>query len=70
MLELGEDALGLFVGVRAASLNQQYGLGLIFGFLTRIPALGIGVDMVGAILMVHLRNGFFMNWAGNQKGPG
>jgi len=46
------------------------GLGLIAGLLTRIPALGIGVEMVGAILMVHLPNGFFMNWAGNQKGEG
>jgi putative oxidoreductase len=46
------------------------GLGLLVGLLTRIPALGIGVEMIGAVLMVHLPNGFFMNWAGNQKGEG
>jgi len=46
------------------------GLGLIFGFLTRIPALGIGVEMIVAIFMVHLPNGFFMNWYGSQKGEG
>ena len=46
------------------------GLGLILGFLTRIPALGIGCLMVGAIFLVHLPNGFFMNWANNQKGEG
>lgn len=46
------------------------GLGLIVGLLTRIAALGIGVEMIGAIFMVHMPNGFFMNWAGNQKGEG
>jgi putative oxidoreductase len=46
------------------------GLGLIIGLLTRIAALGIGVEMIGAVFMVHLQNGFFMNWAGNQKGEG
>lgn len=46
------------------------GLGLIVGLLTRIAALGIGVEMIGAIFMVHLSNGFFMNWFGNQKGEG
>jgi putative oxidoreductase len=46
------------------------GLGLIVGLLTRIPALGIGVEMIGAIFIVHLPNGFFMNWYGNQKGEG
>jgi len=44
------------------------GLGLIVGLLTRIAALGIGVEMIVAIFMVHLQNGFFMNWMGNQKG--
>jgi putative oxidoreductase len=46
------------------------GLGLIFGLLTRIPAFGIVVEMIGAIFMVHMKNGFFMNWAGTQKGEG
>lgn len=46
------------------------GLGLILGFLTRIPALGIIGLMIGAIFIVHLPNGFFMNWYGNQKGEG
>jgi putative oxidoreductase len=46
------------------------GLGLIVGLLTRIAALGIGVEMIGAIFMVHLQNGFFMNWMGTQKGEG
>ncbi len=45
-------------------------LGLIVGLLTRIAALGIAVEMVGAIFLVHLPNGFFMNWAGTQKGEG
>jgi putative oxidoreductase len=46
------------------------GLGLIVGLLTRIAALGISVNMVVAIWMVHLANGPFMNWYGNQKGEG
>jgi putative oxidoreductase len=46
------------------------GLGLIFGLLTRIAALGIGGEMVGAIFLIHMPNGFFMNWAGTQKGEG
>jgi putative oxidoreductase len=46
------------------------GLGLLFGFLTRIPAFGVMCLMVAAIFMVHLPNGFFMNWNGNQKGEG
>jgi len=46
------------------------GLGLIVGLLTRIAALGIGGAMIGAIFMVNLPNGFFMNWLGNQKGEG
>ena len=46
------------------------GLGLILGFLTRIAAFGIAANMVVAIAAVHRAFGFFMNWAGNQKGEG
>lgn len=46
------------------------GLGLIFGFLTRIAAFGIFTNMIVAIAMVHGQFGFFMNWTGAQKGEG
>lgn len=46
------------------------GLCLILGFLTRVVALGIAIDMAVALFLVHLPNGFFMNWSGNQKGEG
>jgi putative oxidoreductase len=46
------------------------GLGLIVGFLTRIAAFGIAVNMVVAIATVHSAFGFFMNWTGAQKGEG
>jgi putative oxidoreductase len=45
-------------------------LGLILGFLTRIAAFGVAVNMAVAALMVHSLIGFFMNWFGNQKGEG
>lgn len=36
------------------------GLGLIVGFLTRFSAASIIVIMIGAIAMVHGKNGFFL----------
>jgi putative oxidoreductase len=45
-------------------------LGLILGFLTRIAAFGVACVMVGAVLLVHWPNGFFMNWGGQQAGEG
>ena len=45
-------------------------LGLIVGFFTRLSALGLICIMVGAIITVHMPNGFFMNWVGKQAGEG
>ncbi|HEX7182110.1 MAG TPA: DoxX family protein [Thermoanaerobaculia bacterium] len=45
-------------------------LSLIFGFLGRLGAFGVLCVMLGAIFMVHLQNGFFMNWYGTQQGEG
>lgn len=46
------------------------GLGLIFGFLSRFSAASLIIIMLGAIFMVHAKNGFFMNWSGTQAGEG
>ena len=45
------------------------GLGVLFGVLTRIAALGPALVMAGAIGLVHWKNGFFLNWL-NVPGRG
>jgi len=45
-------------------------IALVLGVLTRLAALGIAIDMAAAAILVHASNGFFMNFAGNQKGEG
>jgi putative oxidoreductase len=46
------------------------GLGLIVGLLSRVAALGIAVVISIAILTVHRKFGFFMNWYGEKQGHG
>jgi putative oxidoreductase len=46
------------------------GLGLLVGLLGRVAALGIVSNMAVAVLMIHRKIGFFMNWTGAQKGEG
>ena len=41
-----------------------------YSAITRIAAFGISAIMLGALFMVHLPHGFFMNWFGNQAGEG
>jgi putative oxidoreductase len=56
-----------FLAIMAEFLG---GMGLIVGFLARIAAFGITVNMLVAIMMVHSHVGFFMNWSGKQNGEG
>jgi putative oxidoreductase len=45
-------------------------LALILGFVGRFMAFSVFVTMLGAVLMVHGHNGFFMNWGGKAPGEG
>lgn len=49
----------------AVTIGEFFGgLGLIFGFLTRFSAASLIVIMLGAIAMVHGKNGFFLDKGG------
>jgi len=66
------DTMGIpwilaLMAVLAESLGS---IGLITGLFTRISAFGVGVSIAVGALMVHLPNGFFMNWFGKQAGEG
>ncbi len=60
-------ALFAFLAIAAEFAGS---IGLVTGFLSRLAAVGVAVNMLVAILSVHAANGFFMNWVGNQKGEG
>lgn len=63
---VGAPWLFAFLAILAESVG---GFMLILGLGTRLAALGVGSVMLVAALQ-HRANGFFMNWAGNQKGEG
>ena len=63
---LGIPAVFAVLAIAAEFLGS---LGLIFGFLTRVAAFGLAVEMTVAACLVH-RQHFFMNWTGQQQGEG
>jgi len=64
--------MGIPVMVAVLAILAEFlgGIGLVFGLLARIASFGIAVNMIVAVLLVHLRNGLFMNWQGSQPGEG
>lgn len=67
----GQVHLPYIVGLLFILIEFFGSLFLIFGFLTRLSAIGFIGIYIGAIFMVHAANGFFMNWnveAGKGEG--
>jgi putative oxidoreductase len=71
-MEMFTHAMGIpYIFALAAVLAEFLGpILLVAGALTRLAALVVGVDIAVAAILVHLPNGFFMNWAGKQAGEG
>jgi putative oxidoreductase len=67
-----DQALGVPAALTLLVIAAEFlgGLGLIVGALGRIAAAGVIAVMLGAVGLVHIENGFFMNWSGQQAGQG
>lgn len=64
-----QTGIPYFIGLLVIGGETLGALALILGFGGRFMASGIFIIMIGAMAM-HLPNGFFMNWYGNQAGEG
>jgi putative oxidoreductase len=58
------------VAVLAILVEGLAPVALALGLLGRAAALGIVGVMIGAAVIVHAPNGFFMNWNGTAAGEG
>ncbi len=64
--------MGIPAPFAAAAIAAEFlgAIGLVTGTLSRVAAFGIACVMAVAVLTVHLKAGFFMNWSGAQAGEG
>lgn len=66
----GPGGLPWIVALLVVVAESVGSVALALGLLSRLSALGIAAVMLGAMVRVHVPNGFFMNWGGAQAGEG
>ena len=65
-----QQHLPKFVALMVICVEFFGSLGMILGFATRIWAISIFCLFLGIIFTTPLKQNFFMNWNGSQKGEG
>jgi putative oxidoreductase len=65
-------ALGVPAGIALLVIISDFfgSLALALGLIGRFAAFGTTMVMLGAMVLVHGQNGFFLNWNGDQAGEG
>jgi putative oxidoreductase len=66
----GQAGLSSFIALMVILIESVAALMIIAGLFTRFAAIGIFGLFAVIMFKFHSANGFFMNWAGNQKGEG
>jgi putative oxidoreductase len=66
------NGLGIPAWLGTLGVIAEFGgaIALLLGLLGRVAAAGLIINMFVAIVVVHGRFGFFMNWGGQQAGEG
>lgn len=59
-----------FIGFFGISIISIGAVMLIIGFCSRIIAFFSGIFLLTAAVLVHIQNGIFMNWTGQNSGEG
>lgn len=66
----GKVGLPYFIALLVILIESVAALLVIAGLFTRVAAVGIFGLFAIIMIKFHSSNGFFMNWAGDQKGEG
>jgi len=66
----GTVGIPALLGAFVILIETLGALFLILGFAGRINAALMGIVIIGAMVVDHVKNGFYMNWFGIQKGEG
>ena len=66
----GTVGIPALLGAFVILIETLGALFLILGFAGRINAALMGIVIIGAMVVDHMKNGFYMNWFGIQKGEG
>jgi putative oxidoreductase len=67
---MGEQGMPAVAAILVMAGELLGSIALLVGLLGRVAAAGIALIMLGAIFLVHVSHGFFMNWTGQQAGEG